>query len=105
MGRELTDSTDEQQSGNFIRVIHRVPPRRRPIVLSEAQEFIITYRSGSTQTVTATDHRVEGSWISFYDDHGKVLSVPEKDVRSIARAGVEDRTKPPAGSARVRLAR
>jgi hypothetical protein len=74
-------------------------------VLAEAQEFIITYYNGATQPVTATDHRVESGWIIFYDDRGTVLSVPEKDVRSIARAGIQDRTKAPGGSPRVLIAR
>jgi hypothetical protein len=83
----------------------RVPKKGAKQVLAQAQQFNIKFRSGSTQTVTATDHRVESGWINFYDDKGKVLSVPEKDVISIARAGVEDRTKPSGGNAKVRLAR
>jgi len=50
-----------------------------------------------------TAWRQDGS--NFYDDKGKVLSVPEKDVISVARADVEDRMKASGGSATVRLAR
>jgi hypothetical protein len=54
-------------------------------------EFKITYRDGSTQTITAAEHRAEGDWIVFYDGSGQVLRVPSKDVLSIGRGDVAER--------------
>jgi hypothetical protein len=72
----------------------------------QAQHFNLEFRSDATQTVNATDHRVEDGWVNFYDDNGKVLSVPDKDVLSVARAGVEDRKHAPSAHvASVRLSR
>jgi hypothetical protein len=63
------------------------------------QEFKITYRDGATQTVKAEQHIPQGEWVVFTDITGIVLRVPSKDVQSIARAGVEDRTEPFIGIA------
>jgi hypothetical protein len=59
------------------------------------QEFKITYRDRSTQTVTAAEHQAEGSdWIVFSDGLGQVLRVPAKDVLSIGRSDLADRETP-----------
>lgn len=59
------------------------------------QEFKITYRDGSAQTVTAARHRTEGEWIVFYAaGNHQALRIPDGDVQSIAQAGVPDRETP-----------
>lgn len=56
--------------------------------------FKITYKDGSTQTVTAAGSQPQGDWLVFLDGTGEVLRVPAADVESVARGDVDDR-KPP----------
>ncbi len=62
-------------------------------------DFKITYRDGTTQPVSAEQHQPQGDWVIFTDLEGIVLRVPSKDVQSIAREGVADRTQPFIGIA------
>jgi hypothetical protein len=67
--------------------------------MASLQEFKISYRDGSSQTVQATRHDAEGKWIVFYDGSGQVLRIPDADVRSIGRADVAERKEAEFGIA------
>jgi hypothetical protein len=81
------------QSGTY-----RHPRRRVDGLLADSgqmalQTYKITFKDGSTQTVTSLSPGTSGDWLVFGDGSGEVLRVPAKDVESVSREGTPDRER------------
>ncbi len=62
--------------------------------MTEAEEYNITYRDGSTQRVNASHQLTEPPWLVFQDDYAEVLRIQAADIESVRRADVADRERP-----------
>jgi hypothetical protein len=64
------------------------------------QNFKITYEDGSERNVTAKTHNARGDFIIFYNDELEEIHIDKaKNVSSVSREGVADRTSPPVAIA------
>jgi hypothetical protein len=64
------------------------------MIMTAAEEYTITYRDGSTQTVNASHQLAQPPWLVFQDDYAEVLRIQTDDVESVRRADVADRERP-----------
>jgi hypothetical protein len=61
--------------------------------MTAAEEYKITYRDGSTQSVNASHQLAQPPWLVFQDDYAEVLRIQADDIESVRRADVADRER------------
>jgi hypothetical protein len=55
-------------------------------------DYRVTYKDGSTQTLTTPGPQLKGEWLTFQDGSGVQLCVRAEEVTEIIRVGTPERT-------------